>query len=330
MSSPIGSPPPTSSARSSPSSLSSDDSLELSFDYELDADGKLIRVSKGSTKGPNSRPPTPPKTSELPGKSPPDATARRASLSRSESLPGAGSSTAPGADTLLAAPRQLTRTSSGPVSMVTPGLTSRVVGAAPLSGGLHGTGRKIGGAQRIRREEAERQRREIEERIRREEDEAERERARRALEEKENEQMEMRYSPPQSSRPIAALPSRQNYYSFPRATRSFASSKKLPSVSKINEIELGEIDADNVDNQIQHQYYRRTALDYDADLHSYLPASRSLPPHDIPLPTSRPNSAYGFPSKARRVTAEERLRQEQEIADEGMLPKDNAHWLLVV
>ncbi|KAL5524445.1 MPS1 [Sanghuangporus sanghuang] len=322
MSSPLGSPPALPTSRSSPSSFStSDESLELSFDYEIDSDGKLIRVSKGSSKSPHSAPPTPPQTSELPSTSPPsNAPGRRSSLSRSESMPEAGSSMAPTTDSLLAPLRQLSRTSSGPVSMTTPGQPSRVLGAAPLSGGLHGTGRRLGGPQRIRREEAERQRREIEERIRREEEEAERERererARRAQEEKENERIETRQSPPQphSSRPIAALPARQNHFGFSRATRTLAPAKRLPPV--INEHEASERREDEraggQDNR--QQYQRRSVLETNGEPHPYLPSSRPVPSHHAPLSSRSANvyTSYG----ARRVTHEERMWQEQEIAEE--------------
>lgn len=100
--------------------------------------------------------------------------------------------------------RTLQRVSSGPLNhlaTVTPAPSIRSI--APFSGGLQGTGRKLGGAVRIRREDAERQRREIEE-------EAERELLRRAQEEKENNvngHVEERRSPPLAgSRQIAALP----------------------------------------------------------------------------------------------------------------------------
>ncbi|KAH8114368.1 hypothetical protein DFH11DRAFT_210425 [Phellopilus nigrolimitatus] len=328
MSTSTSTPPAASSSRSSPSSLGSDDSLaDLSFDYGYDSDGKLIRVSKGSSKSPNSSPPTPPQTQELPptissSSTIASASSRRSSLTltRSESMPGSDSLAVPTA-------RPLIRTTSGPVSIATPAQSTRNPIITPLSGGLQGTGRKLGGAQRIRKEEAERQRREIEDRIRREADEVEREkereRTRRALEEKEN--VEMRHSPPQAnSRPIASLPSRQNYYGFPRVARPLVSSKKFPSISRINEVETdeGELDDAEYNAYGQQNYYQKpsppekTSESYDQL--SYLPSSRSLPmSHSV----SRSNSSASIVSKARRVTVEERMRQEQEIADEEAMSK---------
>ncbi|KAI5121405.1 hypothetical protein M0805_003177 [Coniferiporia weirii] len=332
MSSPASTPPSASSSRSSPSSLGPDDSLlELSFDYELDAEGKLVRVSKGSSKSQTSSPPTPPQTQELPTTTSSSTllgtSARRSSLSRSESMPGA--------DALMVPARPLARATSGPISLTTPGQLVRSSSLAPLSGGLQGTGRKLGGAQRIRKEEAERQRRDMEDRIRREseelEREKEREKSRRALEEKENAQVEMRYSPPHaSSRPIASLPSRQNYYGFPRVPRPLVSAKKLPGFSKINEVETSEGENDDVDygkyGQQQQYYQRRSPPETvveSQDPQSYSSNSRSQPQY-VPLPTSKSNSSLGISSKARRVTIEERMRQEQEIADEEAFASDRA------
>lgn len=194
-----------------------------------------------------------------------------------------------------------------------------------MSGGLQGANRKGGGAQRIRKEEVDRQRREIEDRMRRGAEEIERERARRAIEEKENEQVETRPSPPQSNRQIASLPSRQGYYSFPRVGRSLVTAKKLPSISKIAEVELSETEGDDIDNHNQGQQYyqRRSGSDPNIDPHPFIPTSRSLPSQYAPLPVSRPNSMHASTTasttKARRVTIEERRRQEQEIAEEEAL-----------
>ena len=212
MSSPI-SPPSTSSPGLSPKSTgSSDDSsiIDISFDYKFDENGNFIRVSKGSSKSSVSAPASPPQDvnalGSLSSSAPAESaevvnkpTHRRASLSRSESMPSE----------TLAVPqaRTLTRTVSGPIptASATPMQATRIV--APLSTGLQGTARKLlGGAQRIRRDDADRQRREIEEKNRRELEEAERERVRRAMEEKENALLE-RHSPPHShARPIASLP----------------------------------------------------------------------------------------------------------------------------
>ncbi len=105
--------------------------------------------------------------------------------------------------------RTLQRTVSGPAQVTaTPALTSRSLGM--LSSGL-GSARRLGGAQRIPIQEAERQRRETEERVQREASERERERIRREIEkEKENKAETRRHSPvPSISRPIAALPVRE-------------------------------------------------------------------------------------------------------------------------
>lgn len=335
--SPVGSP-------ASGVDSSDDDSYQdLSFEYKLDENGKLIRVSKGSQKSPNTPPPTPPKSLESPKDPPTEPPApisvRRASLSRSGSLPGASSSAtatsiALSIDSLLppSTSRNLTRTSSNPVSLATPAqaIRSGTSSIAPSSSGLLGTGRRIGGAQRIRREDAERQRREVEERIALEEEEKERERARRAIEEKENAYIDQRQSPPSgshsSSRQIASLPSRTNpLYGSSRVGRSIVPAKKLPSFGKITEHELEDVELNDV---YQHDHHRS-----ELEGRAALARSRSLPPHQVQFPASRPNSVYGTTSTrgARRVTIEERLRQEQEIADEKALGKSSsfAYGLIV-
>lgn len=248
-------PPSLSLSRNSDRSIGSDESLEISFEYAVTEDGKVIRISKGSDKSPQSvekvvgpSPPTPPHTQELALLSSAMASSsladgperRRSSLSRSESMPGA--------DALVAPARSLSRAASGPISLTTPGQPSRS-SYAPLSGGLQGTGRKIGGAQRIRKDEADRQRRELDERLRKEVEETERterERARRAIEEKENAQVE-RHSPPHGNRQIASLPSRQSYYNFPKmglnGMRAGVSAMKS-NVPKINETDVIEEESD--------------------------------------------------------------------------------------
>ena len=191
--------------------MTSDDSIdpELSFVYEIDSDGNPKRVAKGTSKSPQSRPTSPP-SDEVVKRSTVTANAvaalgtavRRLSLSRSGSLPEQ--------EFQSSQPRTLQRANSGSMNnlvatAVTPGPTIRSI--APFSGGLRGTGRKLGGALRIRREDAERQRREAEEEAERE---AQRELLRRAQEEKENNidgYPEERRSPPlPGARQIAALP----------------------------------------------------------------------------------------------------------------------------
>lgn len=205
------SPPIPSSSYSSPSySISSDDSIdpELSFEYEMDEDGNIIRLKKQTQKSPSSRPNSPPKGEPKKTSAAANAVAalgsavRRLSLSRSGSLPEEGFGSSHQQQQLQA--RTLQRVNSGPLNnfaAVTPAPSIRAI--APFSGGLRGTGRKLGGALRIRREDAERQRREAEE-----EAQKEREMIKLAQEEKENNiegYIEDRRSPP-GVRPVAALP----------------------------------------------------------------------------------------------------------------------------
>lgn len=103
--------------------------------------------------------------------------------------------------------------------------------------------------QLIRKDEADRERRELDERLRKEVEETERterERARRAIEEKENAQVE-RHSPPHGNRQIASLPSRQSYYNFPKmglnGMRAGVSAMKS-NVPKINETDVIEEESD--------------------------------------------------------------------------------------
>lgn len=63
---------------------------------------------------------------------------------------------------------------------------------------------------------------------------------------------------------------------------------------------------------------------------AYLPASR-LQPQNIPIPSSRPSSNLSTVSKVRRVTLEEKLRQEREIGAEeaqGNVPLLHSSFLL--
>lgn len=216
MASPSLLPIPSSSRSPSSYSVSSDDSNgpELSFDYTL-IDGDYVRTKRDvdTSDSPKSRSASPPKELDPPKKPTVTANAvaalgsavRRLSLSRSESVP---------VDILASSMqhRTLQRVNSSAFDSLAALTPAPPLGRAiaPFSGGLRGTGRKIGGAQRIRREEAERQRREIEDRIKRETEEAEREAERIALEEKENNvdgHVEQRRSPPMNgARSMAALP----------------------------------------------------------------------------------------------------------------------------
>lgn len=298
-------PPAASSSHdSSWASSGSDESLaDLSFGYEYDINGNVIRVSKDKSANPPKSPiPTPPTTSELPQR---DPGGRRLSLSRSESMPATTH------DALQVPTRPLTRTSSGTVTSATPSQTYRGASFPPQTSGIQGSLRKIGGAQRIRREEAEQQRHEIDEKMRRESEETERERTRRAQAEKENAFVDSHYSPPQEFRQASILPSRQGQYSFSRPARQLVAAKKLNSVSRINEDEIHENEAEDADYRYQY-YQRREPIEQQA----YNTGLRSTLPEHVPLPHSRPNSVVNVTGKARRVTLEEKLRQEQEIAAE--------------
>ncbi|PIL22574.1 hypothetical protein GSI_15263 [Ganoderma sinense ZZ0214-1] len=144
---PSHSPPPSrdgpkkfqvSPANSDDSSIACDLS-DLSFNYERNSRGEIVRVSKGSSK--SSTPPTP---SDSPPKAPspvlgPTNYARPPALARSESLPQESFY-----------PRQLQRTTSGSLS-ITPAGASR--GFSTLAATNAGTSRKVGGPRRVRVED---------------------------------------------------------------------------------------------------------------------------------------------------------------------------------
>lgn len=144
---PSHSPPPSrdgpkklqvSPANSDDSSIACDLS-DLSFNYERNSRGEIVRVSKGSSK--SSTPPTP---SDSPPKPPspvlgPTNYARPPALTRSESLPQESFY-----------PRQLQRTTSGSLS-ITPAGASR--GFSTVAAANAGTGRKVGGPRRVRVED---------------------------------------------------------------------------------------------------------------------------------------------------------------------------------
>lgn len=132
-----------------PSPASSDDSElpELSFAYELDKDGNYIRVAKGSPK--SFTPPTPeqsPKLKPLEAtKAPsPIPAPRPSALARSESMPSASFEATPANGI-----RSFQRVASGPIK--TPGSSTLArVAIGTLAAG--GTARK-GGARRVKIEE---------------------------------------------------------------------------------------------------------------------------------------------------------------------------------
>lgn len=130
------------------SPASSDDSscLELSFVYEVNSQGEVVRVSKDLSK--SSAPPTPDQSPKLAQASPPKAPSpigqlRAPSLGRSESLPASAFEPTPSAPA-----RSFQRVASGPLQ--TPASSSSIRSSiAPLSTG----GRKLGGARRVKLEE---------------------------------------------------------------------------------------------------------------------------------------------------------------------------------
>ncbi|CCM01879.1 uncharacterized protein FIBRA_03950 [Fibroporia radiculosa] len=141
-------PPQTVSDGFQTSPASSDDSscLELSFVYEVNAQGDYVRISKGSSK--SSSPPTPEQSPKLAQASPPKVSSpaqqyKPPPLSRSESLPASSLDPTPST-----APRSFTRVASGPIH--TPASSSSRSSFTPLSvgGALH----KSGGARRVRLE----------------------------------------------------------------------------------------------------------------------------------------------------------------------------------
>ena len=155
--------PPTSSMPRNTAGTPSDDSsiIELSFDYEFDASGNYVRVSKGSHDSVHSTPPTPqdchepsPNGMNIKPASPALFNSpRRSSLSRSESYPimsqaevHAQPAPVVGSNAL----RSFQRVASGPTlsNIPTPASTRA---NAPMNNGLRGTARKVRalGAQRV-------------------------------------------------------------------------------------------------------------------------------------------------------------------------------------
>lgn len=116
----------------------SDDSIscdlsDLSFDYEPNSRGEIVRVSKGSLKP--STPPTPVDTPPKPPSPRLAPTNKPPLLARSESLPQESFY-----------PRQFQRASSGPLGTTPAGIARGFTALAP-------TGRKLGGPRRVRLED---------------------------------------------------------------------------------------------------------------------------------------------------------------------------------
>ncbi|TBU62352.1 kinase-like domain-containing protein [Dichomitus squalens] len=269
---PSHSPPPSrdgpqkvqvSPANSDDSSIACDLS-DLSFNYERNSRGEIVRVSKGSSKA-SSTPPTP---SDSPPKAPspvlggPAATySRPPPLARSESLPQES----------LYQPRQFQRATSGPLA-ITPAGTSR--GFSALAATNAATGRKLGGARRVRLEDL----------------------------------PEGDVQPKPNTQPAAPFPSAATAFDEKenqraRAIRPARSIGKSLGFERIPEVPSGE-----EQHAPQPIRPRRSASLSDA------------PPPIDPLP-ERPIAGHARPGTglgARRVTLEEKLRQEREIAlEEG-------------
>ncbi|OSD07178.1 hypothetical protein PYCCODRAFT_580177 [Trametes coccinea BRFM310] len=142
---PSHSPPPSREgpSKTDTSPANSDDSSlwdlsELSFVYERNSRGEIVRVSKGSSK--SSTPPTPSGSPpKVPSPTPAPTHTRPAPLARSESLPQES----------LYAPRQFQRVASGPIA--TPVGMAR--GFSALATTTTGTGRKLGGPRRVKLED---------------------------------------------------------------------------------------------------------------------------------------------------------------------------------
>lgn len=280
-----------------PSPASSDDSElpELSFAYERDENGNYIRVSKGSPK--SLTPPTPEQSPKL---NPQEATKapspipapRPSALARSESLPSTSYEVTP-ANGL----RSFQRVASGPIK--TPGsstLARATIG--PLAAG--GTARK-GGARRVKIEEYQ------------ERDALLRSQPQ-VVDDKENVRGVPQGHTP-LARPIISM----------RPTRLMTKKSAIGISAIAEERSIEEPAAEMLQAPVAPGRPRRSASLSDASGSS---------PHDALLPepsaaqyggyhyapsSIRPGTSLGIADRgARRVTLEEKIRQEREIAlEEG-------------
>ena len=278
-----------------PSPASSDDSElpELSFAYERDENGNYIRVSKGSPK--SLTPPTPEQSPKL---NPQQATKapspipvpRPSALARSESLPSTSYEATPSNGV-----RSFQRIASGPIK--TPGsstLARATIG--PLAAG--GTARK-GGARRVKIEEYQ------------ERDALLRSQPQ-VVDDKENVRGVPQGHTP-LARPIISM----------RPTRLMTKKSAIGISAIAEERSIEEPAADLLQAPVAPGRPRRSASLSDA----------SGSPHELPEPSAaqyggyhyaapsmRPGTSLGIADRgARRVTLEEKIRQEREIAlEEGV------------
>ncbi|KAI0947460.1 hypothetical protein AcV7_009886 [Taiwanofungus camphoratus] len=295
--------------------LSDDSSLfELSFVYELNAQGEYVRVSKGSSN--SDTPPTPEPTPPPPQKHPspdshkppspvPQLHLHPTLLTRSESLPSVSFDPAPAP----APARQFQRVTSGP--LLTPASSART-SSGPLSTG--GAARKVGGARRVKREDYH----ETDALLRSQtqtqpQAQAHPQAYTHTIDEKENVRSVLHaHVPLRPTVPIRAI----------RALKQKASA----SIDKIIEEHTGEEELPpsstsiNVGSSTGVRPRRSASLSDAAHDHEHglMPAGYQYQPY------SRPGTSLGMTGRgARRVTLEEKIRQEREIAlEEGYARRD--------
>lgn len=300
--------PPLENARPSPTFSDESSLFDLSFVYERDSQGEVVRVSKSPRPSKSETPPTPSDSPLLPQKAPspklpsplPAANfGRPTPLARSESLPA--SSFEPGSSSTV---RSFQRMTSGPVSMAqTPGVSTSRNTLMPT-----GTARKLGGARRVKLGE-EPQSSEALLRV-----------PSATAEEKEN----LRNGTPLSaasgsySRPVISI----------RRERGPA---RKGEIDKIVEDQVAE-DVELAHEREQGAYPTRNRPRRSASLSDApgpLPTPESMYEQQQPsydpqpqpqqhlLPNYRPGTSLGVTNRgARRVTFEEKMRQEREMARE--------------
>ncbi|KAH9841518.1 kinase-like domain-containing protein [Rhodofomes roseus] len=301
LSPPITPPPtlaPSDSVRPSPASSDDLSLLEPSFVYERTAEGTYVRVAKGSPKSSTSAPPTPEQSPKLnpqiATKAPsPLPTTRPSTLARSESLPSTSYGITP-----ANGGRSFQRVASGPLK--TPGSSTLVrTAVGPLAAG--GAARK-GGARRVKIEDAQ------------EKDALMRSQPQ-VVDEKENVRG-MPHSHAALARPIISM----------RPAR-LMNKKSGMGIERIAEEQPSEEASQELPQPpVAPGRPRRSASLSDASGSS---------PHGSLLPeqpagqfgyhyahaSHRPGTSMGIADRgARRVTLEEKIRQEREIAlEEGYL-----------
>ncbi|KAI0754933.1 kinase-like domain-containing protein [Daedaleopsis nitida] len=270
---PSHSPPPSrdgpnklqiSPATSDDSSIACDLS-DLSFNYERNSRGEIVRVSKGSSKSSSTS--TPPTPSDSPPKAPSPILGslgytRPTTLARSESLPQES----------LCNPRQFQRAASGSLA-ITPAGVPR--GFSALAATNAGTGRKIGGPRRVRLDD------------------------------------------PGEAQP---KPNTQTGVTFGSEEKENLRAARLirPARSIGRQLGADRIAESSEELEVAPPPYAVVAAAHhpirprrSASLSDAPPPIEPIP--DRPVGHSRPGTSLG----ARRVTLEEKMRQEREIALEG-------------